>query len=479
MQAPHGYLRRPLTTGERVFFIPYPDSSCEDEDVAAGPETFALQSALHTVNQLPLHCTLADDFMDGGVVQNFHAPNTTLDTPLPFLFKWTTLLLGRCSRILRNAGVYYVLWASIFYYSYNASVVQAFIDAWCPETNALIACQGELSITFLDMDQIFGLPISRQFYNEVCPMVADFKDVQSSALPYSCQYLFLSYHRLYRCLESPTLSTTTRVSFWFRTNDNGVPVHDPWTAWHAAYEKGVATSRERTAIEQDVFDVLRVMPGKEDEVHLAALFSVWLSRFVFRVTGGNDLRPTVFKVESYMATRVRFALAGPSLTFLYRVSVQRGRLESTASVAARSSGEEEGYDTDRSHLCRRRLKGKQQVGASLPQEDWSRLATLVDNYSAQIDTMLDPPEEQPSLEAIDDSHVNQQKASLEDIFSKFQANQEKRDARTEARFQTQEASLKNQEASIRNLEIQVRQLATVISEHIEEYTMERAESCDF
>ncbi|KAG9450627.1 hypothetical protein H6P81_010592 [Aristolochia fimbriata] len=57
----------------------------------------------------------------------------------------------------------------------------------------------------------------------------------------------------------------------------------------------------------------------------------------------------------------------------------------------------------------------------------------------------------------------EQKANLEDMFSKFLANQEKRDARTDSRFQAQEASLKNQEASIRSLEIQVGQLANVIS----------------
>ncbi|KAG9458482.1 hypothetical protein H6P81_002990 [Aristolochia fimbriata] len=61
------------------------------------------------------------------------------------------------------------------------------------------------------------------------------------------------------------------------------------------------------------------------------------------------------------------------------------------------------------------------------------------------------------------THEQEQKSSLEDIFSKFLANQEKKGARTEARFQTQEASLKNQEASIQNLEIQVGQLANVIS----------------
>ncbi|KAG9453804.1 hypothetical protein H6P81_006708 [Aristolochia fimbriata] len=60
----------------------------------------------------------------------------------------------------------------------------------------------------------------------------------------------------------------------------------------------------------------------------------------------------------------------------------------------------------------------------------------------------------------------EQKASLEDLLSKILANQEN----GKARFQIQEAS-------IRNLEIQLGQLANVISEHIEEDTTERDESC--
>ncbi|KAG9450164.1 hypothetical protein H6P81_010129 [Aristolochia fimbriata] len=186
---PYGSLSRPLATSERVFFLHCPNSF-ENEDVVAGPETFALQSALRVANQPSLPRTLADDLLDKGIVRNLHAPDTTLDTPLLFLFGWTTLLLGRYSRTLHNAGVYYGLWVSIFQYSCDASVVQAFLDAWSPKTNTLITCQGELSITLLDMDRIFGLPISGQFYDE------------------------------------------------FRIEDNAVPIHDTWTAWHAAYEKG-------------------------------------------------------------------------------------------------------------------------------------------------------------------------------------------------------------------------------------------------
>ncbi|KAG9442266.1 hypothetical protein H6P81_018120 [Aristolochia fimbriata] len=381
---PYGSLSRPLATGEHVFFLPCLDSF-EDKDVAAGPETFALKSALRVVNQPPLPRTLAEDFLDRGIVQNLHSPDTTLDTPIPFLFEWTTLLMGRCSCILYNAVVYFGLWASIFQYSCDASVVQAFLDAWSPETNTLITCQGELSIALLDMDRIFSLPISGQFYDEVSPMVADFKDVRSSALPYNCQYLFLAYHRLCRSLESHTLSTAS---------------------W------GGATSRERTAIEQDVFDILHVMPSKEDEVHWAALLSVWLSRFVFHSTGGDDLRPTVFKVASYMVTGIRFALAGPALACLYRaLSVrvvglicpcEESRLEtprpplliilggkntcphdlrSTGADCFRccgSSGEEEDYDSDRSHPHRRRPKGKQQIGSSSANKKRAPLTTLND-----------------------------------------------------------------------------------------------------
>ncbi|KAG9442486.1 hypothetical protein H6P81_018340 [Aristolochia fimbriata] len=303
-----------LARGDRVFFLPCPGSS-EDEAVAAGPETLALQSAFLVVNRPPR--TLQDRFMDGGVVPTFQAPDTTLDTSIPFLYEWTTLLLGRCSRILRDAGVYYGLWASIFQYNCDVSVVRAFIDGWSTETNTLVTCQGELSITLLDMDWIFGLPIFGHFYDEVSPTVADFTNVRSSALPYSCRCLFLAYHNLCRSSEFNVLSTTAWVEFWFRTEDDAVPVHDPWTAWYARYGKGAATPRERTNTKREVFDFLHVTPGKEDEVHLAALLSIWLSRYVFHSTA-DDLRPMVFKVGSYMAIGVSFALAGPALACLYK-----------------------------------------------------------------------------------------------------------------------------------------------------------------
>ncbi|KAG9458867.1 hypothetical protein H6P81_003375 [Aristolochia fimbriata] len=82
---PYGSLSRSLVTGDRVFFIPCPGSS-EDEAVAAGPDTFALQSALLVANRPPR--TLQDRFMDGELVKAFQAPNTTLDTPIPFLYEF-------------------------------------------------------------------------------------------------------------------------------------------------------------------------------------------------------------------------------------------------------------------------------------------------------------------------------------------------------------------------------------------------------
>ncbi|KAG9447249.1 hypothetical protein H6P81_013377 [Aristolochia fimbriata] len=306
---PHGSLSRP--------FPP-------DEDVAVGPETLVFQSALCTVNQFPLPWTLADDFMDGGVRRNFYVPDTTLDMPLPFLFEWTTLLMSGCSRTLCNAGVYYGLWAYIFHYSCDASMVQAFIDTWCLETNIRFHGCAKLGATL--QLPVFVPGVSQSLLMFGVPHFVDG---------------FLGFVLV-------------------PTDDNVISVLDPWTDWHAAYEKGAATSREKTATEQDAFDVLHVLPGKEDEVHLAALLSVWLSRFVFCATGGDDLRPMIFKVASYMATGVRFALACPALTFLY----------------CGSSGEEEGYDSDRSHPSRRRLKGKQPIGAPSAKKKRAPLAAL-------------------------------------------------------------------------------------------------------
>ncbi|KAG9442625.1 hypothetical protein H6P81_018479 [Aristolochia fimbriata] len=408
---PYGSLSRSLAPGDRVFFLHCPGSS-EDEAVATGPETSALQSALLVANRPPR--TLQDRFMDGGVVLTFQAPDTTLDTSIPFLYKWTTLLLGRCSRILRDVGVYYGLWASIFQYSCNVSVVRAFIDAWSAETNTLVTCQGELSITLLDMDRIFGLPISGHFYDEVSPTVADFTDVRSSALPYSCHCLFLACHHLCQSLESNVLFTTAWVEFWFRMEDDAVPVHDPWTAWYARYGKGAATPRERTNTERKVFDFLHVTPGKEDKVHLTALLLVWLSRSVFRSTA-DDLRSwslrwqviwppgsalpwlvplwlAFIKVWDRQLLDGRRLLIGltcipgwqSTFTLMGRILkepvVQQNRLEPAPTIsAAENSEEEEDYDNDRSHpRRRRRSKGKKPVGVSLANKKRAPLAALND-----------------------------------------------------------------------------------------------------
>ncbi|KAG9453682.1 hypothetical protein H6P81_006586 [Aristolochia fimbriata] len=306
------FLSRRLATSDRVFFLPCPDSP-NREDEAAKPETLALQRASWLVNK-PL---LPRMFEDGVVERTLYTPDTTLDMPIPFLFEWTTLLMGRCSSLLHDARIYYGIWGSLFRYSCDVSVVRAFLDAWSTKTNTLVTCQGELSITLMDMDRIFGLPIAGQFYDEISPMVAGFKEVRSTDLPFSCRYLFLVYHHLCRSSGSNVISSAAWVEFWFRTEDYVVPVDDPWAAWHARFGKDASPFREFTATERDVFHFLHVEPSKEDEVHLATLLSVWLSWFVFRSIG-DEIRPMVFKVASYMATGVRFTFASPALACLYK-----------------------------------------------------------------------------------------------------------------------------------------------------------------
>ncbi|KAG9453690.1 hypothetical protein H6P81_006594 [Aristolochia fimbriata] len=274
------FLSRRLATSDRVFFLPCLDSP-EREDKAAKPETLALQRAFWLVNKPPLPRM----FEDGVVERTLYTPDTTLDMAIPFLFEWTTLLMGRCGSLLHSAGVYYGIWGSLFQYSCDVSVIRAFLDAWSAKTNTLVTCQGELSISLMDMDRIFGLPIAGQFYDEISPMVADFKEVRSTDLPFSCRYLFLAYHHLCRSSGSNTVSSAAWVEFWFRTEDDVVPVDDPWAAWHARFGKDAPSFREFTATERDVFRFLHVTPGREDDVHLAALLSVWLSRFVFRSIG--------------------------------------------------------------------------------------------------------------------------------------------------------------------------------------------------
>ncbi|KAG9450568.1 hypothetical protein H6P81_010533 [Aristolochia fimbriata] len=202
----------------------------------------------------------------------------------------------------------------------------------------------------MDMDRIFGLPIAGQFYDEISPMVADFTDVRISDLPYCCRYLLLAYHHLRQTSESDFVSTAAWVEFWFRTEEDVVSVNDPWAAWYARFGKDAPPDREYTTIERDVFLFLHVTPGKEDEVHLAALLSVWLSRFVFRSIT-DDVRPMVFKVQN--------------------------RLESAPVVSAIEDSDED-YDSDRSHPRKRRSNGKRPVGASSASKKRAPLTTLAD-----------------------------------------------------------------------------------------------------
>ncbi|KAG9458176.1 hypothetical protein H6P81_002684 [Aristolochia fimbriata] len=190
--------------------------------------------------------------------------------------------------------------------------------------------------------------------------------------------------------------------------------------------------REFTATERNVFHFLHVTPGREDEVHLAALLSVWLSRFVFWAIG-DEIRPMVFKVASYMATGVRFfalavlpwpaftkvwdtpAAGWPSMArwpYLYTwlavyfftrgedlehcsplwrldlppsgerdPSRDRGPLQLIilgGRPTCRHYFSDEDYDSDRSHPRKRRPKGKRPVGASSASKKRAPLTILAD-----------------------------------------------------------------------------------------------------
>ncbi|KAG9446695.1 hypothetical protein H6P81_012823 [Aristolochia fimbriata] len=247
---PCGSLNRRLAVGDRVFFLSCPDS-LEKEDEAARPKAFVLQSASCLVNRPPLPCIFGDGVVEG----TLNTPDTTLDTPIPFLFEWTTPLLGRCSCTLHNTGVYYGLWASLFKDNRDISLVRLFLMLEYQDKHIGHA----LHEAFHHFDG-YGSDLRLAYLlvgasnDEVSPMVADFTDVRSSDLPYSCRCLFLAYHHLCRSSESNVISTAAWVEFWFWTEDSVVPVSDPWTAWYARYGKG-SCALEGTEVVGDLVEI--------------------------------------------------------------------------------------------------------------------------------------------------------------------------------------------------------------------------------
>lgn len=91
-------------------------------------------------------------------------------------------------------GIYEAIWASQFNQPVDEDLLKTFIARWCPNTNTVVTCYGELGISLWDVYRITGLPIVGEMYNEFFPPN---KIIMSKKLPCSLRQLFQIWGRLY------------------------------------------------------------------------------------------------------------------------------------------------------------------------------------------------------------------------------------------------------------------------------------------
>ncbi|KAG5620100.1 hypothetical protein H5410_005318, partial [Solanum commersonii] len=100
---------------------------------------------------------------------------------------------------LNNNFIRGAVFDSFFTYDRNSNIIQAFCEAWCPQTNTLLTTTREVSISLWDLHILGGFPISGVPYEEVIHNAiepTDFDDKREKFLPRTCEYMFVVVHHL-------------------------------------------------------------------------------------------------------------------------------------------------------------------------------------------------------------------------------------------------------------------------------------------
>ena len=66
---------------------------------------------------------------------------------IPGYWEWTEDVLSKNGQTLNSACIRDAVFASLFTYDRNSNIIQAFCEAWCPQTNTLLTSAGETSIS--------------------------------------------------------------------------------------------------------------------------------------------------------------------------------------------------------------------------------------------------------------------------------------------------------------------------------------------
>ncbi|KAL0926165.1 hypothetical protein M5K25_004558 [Dendrobium thyrsiflorum] len=245
---------------------------------------------------------------------------------------WARYVLQAHKGTLQTAGIYEVVYASLFDYGHlSSSWARGLVEFWDAGHGTCWIGAEEFTVTLSDLQTVSGLPVFGYHFKECVPPDEQlFQRVPSadgdrrgrSVLPDVYPVTLQHYRRTYRASD---LSRRARASMpmevWVRSflqegylSTVGVSLHDPFGF---GLQRGTVLSEETA---EPTFTVDRTspgLPGVREDLLLVGFLVVWLCTFVLPLRAGS-IRCSILLSASQLAQGQRLALAPAALARIYR-----------------------------------------------------------------------------------------------------------------------------------------------------------------
>ncbi|MQL91944.1 hypothetical protein Taro_024565, partial [Colocasia esculenta] len=200
--------------------------------------------------------------------------------------EWLMGVLYHYHKLLDQVGLLHAVVAALYSYPCHSGLLQALVELFNWRFNTFSIADEETCLDLWALHRVSGLPISGQFYEEVC--LNDLHRDQSTgsgsyALPYSFRYLMKVWRDLARCGKAISQLGGQRE----------ISLHASW--WR---------------LESDP----RQLPAR---TYLAAYLAYWLSTFVLPFGEEGNIRPEVIYPTCSLAGGVQLALAPATLANIF------------------------------------------------------------------------------------------------------------------------------------------------------------------
>ncbi|KAL0911943.1 hypothetical protein M5K25_017881 [Dendrobium thyrsiflorum] len=260
---------------------------------------------------------------------------------------WARHILRAHQEVLKRAGVYKAIYASLFDYSrLSYSWLQALVEHWDSVTNTCWIGPNEMMVTLWDLHVVSGLPILGTPYEECIPPDYDLFCRQPAGYSMRGEFVYLEgLHQSlahYCCLQRQRghhRGATVPLDSWIEsllvTEAYVSLVAQPHDPFGTALQYSEQSSTEFFEPGSTVGVRPVTARGISEETSLVAFIATWLCYFIFP-DQSRVLRPSTLLMAGVIATGRRVSLAPAVLARIYRgfgqIVASYGRRQCTVEV---------------------------------------------------------------------------------------------------------------------------------------------------